>query len=136
MSWTLSDTASGNVDKRTELKLSMHTGRDRLLYCAVGDTGATAEYSYPAEFKAVTGISTTTIGGVDPPTAESQFADFTLPGVDLVSPPPPYLNPKGIGRVHGSSAATALAAGLASFLLTCVRFAYFKEDSSDSSRAT
>ena len=127
MSWTLSDKASEEPRMRDIVSDAILDAKKRLVFCAVGDKGTTAEYSYPADFQNVIGISTTSIGGVDPPTAESNKAKFSLPGEDLETPMPSYLH-QGLGKVKGSSAATALAAGLASLILTLVRFTYYKED--------
>jgi Subtilase family len=133
MSWTLSDKASEDPQMRKIVSDAILDAKKRIVFSAVGDKGTTAEYSYPADFQNVTGISTTSIGGVDPPTAESNKAVFSLPGEDLETPMPTYLR-QGLGKVKGSSAATALAAGLASLILTLVRFAYYKEDKARSSK--
>ncbi|KAH0562627.1 hypothetical protein GP486_002690 [Trichoglossum hirsutum] len=127
MSWTLSDKASEEPRMRDIVSEAILDVRRRLVFSAVGDKGTNAEYSYPADFQSVIGISTTSISGVDPPTAESNKAKFSLPGEDLETPMPSYLG-QGLGKVKGSSAATALAAGLASLILTLVRFAFYKED--------
>ncbi|KAH0566275.1 hypothetical protein GP486_000327 [Trichoglossum hirsutum] len=127
MSWTLSPESARDSNTRGKVGEALSEAKKRLVFCATGDGGPTAPFAYPARFPFTIAISTTTIGGVDPPLAQSEHAGFSLPGEDLDVQVPTYLNPMGWEKTRGSSAATALAAGLASLILSCVRFAYYEE---------
>ena len=129
MSWALSPGSARDSTTRGKVGEAISETKKRLVFCATGDGGPTAAFAYPAKFPITIAISTTTIGGVDPPLAQGEHANFSFPGEDLDVQVPTYLNPTGIEKTGGSSAATALAAGLASLILSCVRFAYYEEPS-------
>jgi len=128
MSWTISDLQATDTTLHDKLNdACARAAEKRIIFCATGDKGATALTRCPAEFYSTIAIATTPMTGPGNNSADMGHAQFALPGDDLQVDAPTYLEPTGVERTAGSSAATALAAGLASLILTCVRFAYYRE---------
>ena len=108
-------------DLRTKIN---EASQKSLVFCATGDNGPNAEKSYPAGFPNAFGVSSCALNGTPPAYAEPQNAQFTIPAEGIEVQLPPHLKDLGNGSTGGSSAATAVAAGLASLILVCARFAY------------
>ena len=125
ISWTcaedLDDKDSGDLE--TEIQ---EAAKNSLIFCATGDKGPTAKESYPAGFKTPFKICSCSISGQPSNNAETKNAEFYLPAEDLNVAIPKYLNQGDKGAADGSSAATAIAAGLATLLLSLARFAYYR----------
>jgi hypothetical protein len=134
MSWTISEFEANNIKLKDRLLDTLSTAANkRIIFAATGDRGLTAPSPYPADFSSTIAIATTPMAGPGNNQSDIDRALFCLPGDDLEVIVPKYLNPQGVEKTSGSSAATALAAGLASLILTCVRFAFY-EPSSDSTK--
>ena len=112
-----------------KLEKKIHeAAQNSLIFCTTGDNGASAKTSYPAGFKSPFKICSCAINGRPSANAESEQAEFYLPAENLDIKIPKYVN-QSQQRVSGdSSAATAIAAGLAALILALVRFAYHSPD--------
>lgn len=106
---------------KTEIRTAVITA-GILVFCATGDQGQDAMSSYPASYEETISIASTTRQGVSSPRTEEGNASFLLPTEGIETKTPDYLPPSA--ELKGSSAATAVASGLASLILTCARFAY------------
>jgi len=100
----------------------LDAARERiLLFCATGDQASDAKPSYPAKYGQVMALASANSLGLKSLEAEDKNVQFYMPTEGVKTEGPSYLPNK---PVKGSSAATAVAAGLASLILTCARFAY------------
>ena len=97
---------------------------NRLIFCATGDKGRAATELFPAGFAETFSISNCSIVGTHPEHTEIDNTQFLISAQDLAVKVPTYIKRDGEDTVGGSSAATAVAAGLASLVLSLVRFAY------------
>ena len=112
-------------DQLEDLRMKINEASQKsLIFCATGDNGPNAEKSYLAGFPNAFGVSSCALNGTPPPYAEPQNAQFSVPAKEIEVQLPPHLKYVGNGATGGSSAATAVAAGLASLILVCARFAY------------
>ena len=131
ISWTCAENLDDNDIGKLETKIQK-AAKNSLIFCATGDKGPFAERSYPAGFSVPIKICSCSISGMPSRNAESQNADFYVPAEDLDVPVPRYLNLGAKGAAQGSSAATAIAAGLATLILSLARFAYYGLDDESS----
>jgi hypothetical protein len=135
ISCTVSDESMKNKKLKGNLEDAIRTASNRsLIYCATADGGPEAIKSYPAGFDnaGAIAICTATQDGNTLDSAEMQNKPkWLLPGERLMVHAPKYLNPTGKETAGGSSSATALASGLASLILTLVRFSSYQEEDSD-----
>ncbi|KAH6689409.1 hypothetical protein BKA61DRAFT_742753 [Leptodontidium sp. MPI-SDFR-AT-0119] len=104
-------------------KIGEATSNSKLVFCSIDDEHPRHSDSFPANCPGVIKIATTSIVGIDPEYVKGNNANFSLPGEDLETDVPAYLDPKGKRKIKGSSSATALASGLASLILTFTRLA-------------
>lgn len=123
MSWTISPYTALTLREDLSDALSRIEGK-KAVFAAADETGA--PNAWPADFSTTITIATHPIhdSGLIKDLGRAQFS---LPGDDIEVPVPKYLQESGHEKTSGSSAATALAAGLASLILICVRFAYYDE---------
>jgi hypothetical protein len=121
MSWTISN----YKDEGILCEALAGTEAKRTVFAATGDKGAAD--AYPSDFESTIAIANQQFNGSGVITEDFNRAKFCLPGDDIKVRVPEYLATTGYEKTSGSSAATALAAGLASLILTCVRFAYYEE---------
>ena len=124
ISWTCAEDEDEQIVMKFSQKIQ-EAAKYSLIFCATGDKGLTSEKSYPAGFPTPFKISSCSIDGQPSTQAEKKNTEFYLPteGLDVV--PPEYLNMEEMLPANGSSAATALAAGLATLILTLARFASY-----------
>ena len=129
ISWTCSDKLTNADKSRLEKKIIQDAGRDSVVFCATGDKGpSTKQKSYPAGFASPFEICNCSIAGDPSANAEPQHSDFILPAENLLVDVPKYLNKDGNEMASGSSAATAVAAGLVALILTLASFAFYPEE--------
>ena len=128
MSWSLQG-ESGPFYKELESEVQ-RAALDSIIFAASGNKSESPKASYPARWENVISICSTDIGGTPSEHAKPEHSNYWLPGEGLEARVPRYLNPKGTEKptetavMHGSSGATAVAAGLAALVLTCVRYAF------------
>ena len=124
MSYTISETDAKDKSKvrRLEQAISNAARKNILIFCTTGDKGAGRD-SKPASCKGAFAItSANLIDGKGIPNAEEDNTQFYLPGEGImIEDLPTYHVPQGLFLTSGSSFATAVAVGLASLLLMCVR---------------
>ena len=135
MSWSLEETPENELLRDDLLEAVNKAASKSILFAATGDRFEGAKVSFfPACWDNVISICSTDINGNPSKSAEHSASNFWLAGEGLPVKLPRYLvsNEKGEpASIHGSSGATALAAGLASLILTCVRFAFYPEDKAE-----
>ena len=105
-----------------EAKIS-EAGAKCLIFCATGDKGPAAREPLPAGFAEPFSISNCSIVGNHLDQTEIKHTEFLLPALNLSAKVPKYIKRDGEDTVEGSSAATAVAVGLASLVLSLVWFA-------------
>ena len=118
---------------RAELEQALNSKSIKvpLVFAATGDAGAQPEHSLPASLSSCFAISPSNVFGNQTDYAEIPVKQhFLFPGENILSQGPEYLK-KQEPTIDGSSAATALAAGLASMILTLVRLAYLNSNDDD-----
>ena len=130
ISWTCAEDLDDNDFDRLD-DMILKAANNSLIFCATGDKGPSAKESYPAGFKNAFKICSCSISGQPSHNAEVDNTEFFVPAENLDVALPKYLNPGDKGKPDGSSAATAIAAGLATLVLSLARFAnYGLEDDS------
>ena len=136
ISWTCPDNLEDDNDDFGNLESKIQdAAQNSLIFCATGDKGPSAKKSYPAGFKTTFKISNCSINGLPSKDAEVQNTEFYVPAEDLATAVPGYLKRGKIETAGGSSAATAIAAGLASLVLSLARLVYYRlEDGSSEPR--
>ena len=133
ISWTCSGDVDDNDFGNLETKIQ-EASRNSLIFCATGDKGPSAKESYPAGFKTTFKICSCSINGLPSHNAEVYNTEFYVPAEKIDVAVPRYLSLGDSEVADGSSAATALAAGLATLILSLARFAYYGlQDSSSAS---
>jgi hypothetical protein len=127
MSWTVSGhQESDRGEQLDDLSLALaRADVDRLAFAATGDMEA--KDVWPASFGTTIAIANQPLVTPTLVTNDLERAKYALVGDGIKVPVPKYLKASGSEKTSGSSAATALAAGLASLILACVRFAYYEE---------
>lgn len=124
ISWTCAGDVDDNDFGNLETKIQ-EASRNSLIFCATGDKGPAAKESYPAGFKTTFKICSCSISGQPSHNAEVDNTEFYVPAEKIDVSIPKYLNLGDSEVADGSSAATALAAGLATLILSLARFAYY-----------
>ena len=125
---SISWTCAGNTVEQGvgELGLKIQeAAKSSLIFCATGDKGPSAKQSYPGGFVTPFRISSCSISGKPSTNVEEHNTEFYLPAEDLDVDAPEYLRIETKEQAKSSSAATALAAGLATLILTLARFASY-----------
>lgn len=123
MSWTCAGDVTEYDVGELETKIQ-EAAKNSLIFCTTGDKGSSAKPSYPAGFANSFSISSCSISGEPSANVEKENTEFYLPAENLDVVLPAYLNIKSNVPENRSSVATALAAGLATLVLTLARFAY------------
>lgn len=117
MSFTIAEMPNG-LDK--EIKGADDDGI--LMLCSTHDEGYNVADAYPADHKrTITIAACDEYGGLLRSLAESKY-DFAFYGSNVPAGKIPFV--ESTERITGSSAATAIAAGLSSLLLSCERLAF------------
>jgi len=107
-------------------------GGKSLIFCAKGDNGPSVEESFPAAFPSPFGICSCSVSGIPSASAETNHAEFLVPAEELCVDIPQYLDQGGKDSADGSSAATAVAAGLAALIISLARFAFYSVEDTTS----
>ena len=128
MSWSLS--GSDQNDPLYDAFEQEFNAVKSIIFAATGDNSEQTPASYPARWHNAISICSTNIGGSPSARAETGHSNYWVAGEDVEVDVPRYLYSGGTATVNGSSGATALAAGLASLILSCVRFAFHEEPTS------
>lgn len=121
MSWTIDPPKDEDERRALEYAITKAAGADILMFCSASDQGAkhTATYPSKATLKVFTIGAATASGTVDSWVGNINNISLTFPGTKV------ELNGGATGaaskEVTGSSVATALAAGLAALILSCVQ---------------
>jgi len=123
ISWTCAKDLDEESQERLERKIQEAGGKS-LIFCATGDKGPSAKESYPAAFPSPFKICSCSVSGQPSANAEIDNTEFYIPAEELYVDLPQYLNQGKKGSADGSSAATAVAAGLAALILSLARFAF------------
>ncbi len=123
ISWTCAKDLDEDDYTNLENKIS-DAGGKCLIFCATGDNGPSAEKSFPAAFPSPFSICSCSITGIPSANAEIENSEFFVPAEELFVEIPQYLNQGRNDSANGSSAATAVAAGLAALILSLARFAF------------
>ena len=113
-----------------EAKIRKASG-ESLIFCATGDNGPGAAMSYPAGFDNTFKIGNCSIVGKELDDTEIKHTEFHVPAQDLAVRVPKYIKKDGKDTAEGSSAATAVAAGLAALVLSLSCFATSRSEPSD-----
>lgn len=127
MSWTVKEVEENyNSIKQLGEAIKLALDARILLFCSAADTGALSETEYPWAYdqRRIFRIGAATADGtIWGPTGSRDKVSFILPGHNVVSRNPHREGalPSDFKERTGSSIATALAAGLASLILHCVR---------------
>jgi hypothetical protein len=125
MSWTIDSKKLESERVNKFEKAIDKAGKKALMFCALSDTGKGAKYSYPANFKPTFKISSYSMDGGVRKDSEHHRDAMYFPAEQLVIKKlAEYFDENELKPLEGSSYATALAAGIASFVLQCVQFAY------------
>jgi hypothetical protein len=124
MSWTIDEEKLSDRISDFETAIDKAAGT-ALILCALSDTGRAAKVSYPADFENTSKISSYSMNKGPRKDSEYHHGALYFPAEQLdVLQLPEYFDEKDPMPLEGSSYATALAAGIASFVLQCVQFAY------------
>lgn len=91
-----------------------------VMICSTADDGRNQDYSYPARYEETIGIAACNAYGTLLKNATETDARYYVPGKNVNAGVAPFLS--STPEVSGSSAATAIAAGLASLTLSCHLF--------------
>ncbi len=135
ISWTCAEGLDLNDFGDLE-EMIMKAANNSLIFCATGDKGPSAKKSYPAGFKNPFKICSCSISGQPSHNAEVENTEFYVPAEDLDVALPKYLILGDKEKPDGSSAATAIAAGLATIVLSLARFAYYELEDDSSATET
>lgn len=134
MSWTIVETAR-NAAELQDLKRAISEARDAriLMFGASSDQGWNSSSTpYPAKHEGVICIGAAKGSGHAEDFAEKD-ADYFFPGgslgISLQQQPREQMQPQQMAS--GSSIATALAAGLTSLILYCVKISRFADEFAD-----
>ena len=128
MSWSLKRTPH-NQHLLNELSNAVNAVASKsILFAATGDGLESSKGSYPACFDNVISVCSTNIVGTPSAYAEYSNSNFWVAGEALKVDLRRYFDLNGAASISGSSGSTALAAGLASLILTCVRFSCYPDN--------
>lgn len=124
ISWTTRKHDS-NLEKAIEEAVNPRTGRRTLVFCSVADEGNFSGAVFPVQWhpKHILSVAATDTYGHLTPAADRAGGNVSIqvPGMDVMADGPSYHDAEDKtsddGTVSGSSAATALAAGIASLAL-------------------
>lgn len=122
MSWTFQQTKKNEAVLEQELTdaVKRAAGKNILMFCSTGDMGqCTNGRIFPACLDDVFRIGAADASG-EKRAATELDSHYLLPGEDLQTETPSYIQSAETSRVSGSSLATALASGLAALLLYCI----------------
>jgi hypothetical protein len=131
MSWSLDTKKLSHQAEQQFSQLIKETSLSSLMFCSTHDQGKFHDASTPANLDSTISITSYDAGPTNANFAEKQDHTFYFPAERIpLGFLPGYLkhNSDLVELSTGSSYATALAVGFASFVLKCVQIAYYTPD--------